>query len=62
MFLIQQPMVNVIPTVKTQEEFPLTSVPEGTIIYHCFKSLTKTNKINYTFKRSRDRISIIICM
>ena len=37
-------MVNIIPTVKTQE-LPLTSVPEGTIIYHCFKSLTKANKI-----------------
>lgn len=44
MLSIQQPMVNIIPNAKRQEELPMTSVPEGTIIYHCFRNLTKINK------------------
>lgn len=60
MFSIQEPTVNFMLTVKIQEKFPLTGVPEGTTIYHRSRSLTKTNNINYKFKRDRDRIIIII--
>jgi Na+-transporting NADH:ubiquinone oxidoreductase subunit NqrF len=48
-----------IHTVVTSEILPLTSVPDGTIIYNCSKRLNKTNMIKCNINLKEEESNII---